>query len=128
MTNPHFEALLDRAHAAAKGAAVAYLGNIGGKDGWPCGFAWVTIGGNEQLARYCRAKVKSGKDSGLSYAEICALEQRYGDRGAMGKGWEWWASQWTNAQNMDVKRAAGRAFLEELGRSEIQAKVGSRLD
>jgi hypothetical protein len=126
MVDAVYEAMLDRAHAAARDAAAKYLHGLGIKDAWPAGFTWVRIDGVERLARYGRARLKEGKAAGLPNAEQVALEHRYGS--PSNPGWEWWGSQWTNAQSLDAKRAAAHAFQAELVSEGIQAKTGSRWD
>ena len=83
----------------------------GAQDGYPCGFAWVTI----KPAR--GPFVKYLKDNGIGRLGV------YG-------GWEvssYDVCGW-HGQNMDVKEDACRAFAEVLRDNGITARVESRMD
>ena len=111
-----FEDVLDEAWVAAEQAVKAKgPENLHALD---CGFAWVVIGGNEPIARYCRRKVneRAGNFSG-----------RYGSKGYP-KGWQWWGPGAGHVQAIGHKVAGAQAFQAVLGRYNIRADVGSRLD
>lgn len=101
----------ERAIAAAREAANQFLQErLGGKDNYPCGFAWVTIPE--------KASTKLGralKDIGFNKAY----------RG----GLELWNPSGLPLQNVDVKEAGAEAYAkvmrDELG---IKCYTGSRLD
>lgn len=109
------EALLDRAHAAAKAAADE--AEASATTWFPCGFAWVTIVGTTPLARHCREASGADVDDRL----------RYGDRGYP-SGWQWWCPGHQSTQRMETHEAAARAFAAVLAEAGIPATVGSRMD
>lgn len=106
----NFDAIIAEAHFAASAAARR------APEDWTCGFAWVSVSGNEPIARHCRAARKRGADRG-----------GYGDKGYP-NGWQWWepGAGWT--QSVNVKEAAAVAFRDVLAVHGIRAAVGSRLD
>lgn len=108
---PDFSTILDEAHAAANATALAVLATRG--DHAACGFAWVTIGGNEPLARYCRQQ--------------CGDERRFGSKDYP-TGWHWFQPANVAAQSVEVHEAAANAFRDVLARHGISATVSSRLD
>lgn len=119
LTKPDYAAILDEAHAAAREAVAAE-----GPENTlalNCGFAWVTISGNEPLARWCRAaRRKLGNDT-------------YATRGTYGelhwhKGWMWWNPGDFHGQQVTHKEAGARAFRDALAKYGIVATIGSRLD
>lgn len=112
ITKPSFAVILNEAHAAAFNAAKD-LPDVGA-----CGFAWVTVAGNEPIARFCRQQDTSGPwATGRGY---------YGSKGYP-KGWQWWSPGY-NGQSIDAKEKAAQAFRDALGTYGIVATVGSRLD
>ena len=112
MTAPDFKAILIEAHGAAV-AAAAHLPDVGA-----CGFAWVTVDGNEPIARWCRKQPKgSAWGTGRGF---------YGDKGYP-KGWQWWSPGY-GGQSIDAKETAAAAFRNALGKYGIRATLGSRLD
>lgn len=107
-----FRSILEEAHAAARHAAKD-MPDIGA-----CGFAWVTVGGNEPIARWCRKQPHgSSWDAGRGF---------YGSKGYP-KGWQWWGPGY-NGQSIDAKEVAACAFRDVLGNHGIVATVSSRLD
>ena len=111
------EALLDRAHTAA--AKAADEAEASATTWFPCGFAWVTIGGNEPLARHCRGAVDEGDPD--------ATQLRYGAKGYP-RGWTWWCPGHRTTQRMATYEAACRAFADVLRRHGVECTVGSRMD
>jgi len=112
-----FEELLDEAHAAAH--AAAHKAEDEATTWFPCGFAWITIGGNEPLARHCRGAIDE--------ADPQCTRNRYGDKGYP-KGWTWWCPGHGATQRMATFEAAAKAFAEVLRREGIECTVGSRMD
>lgn len=109
-----FEAIIDEAHAAA---AAAQQGMVENPNALDCGFAWVTLSGNDTMARYCRHSVAAkGGD-----------RQRYGSKGYP-IGWQWWCPGGFRGQAISIHEAGARAFRDVLARYGIRADVGSRLD
>ena len=87
MTAPDFKAILIEAHGAAV-AAAAHLPDVGA-----CGFAWVTVDGNEPIARWCRKQPKgSAWGTGRGF---------YGDKGYP-KGWQWWSPGYGGQQSVRI--------------------------
>jgi hypothetical protein len=80
-----------------------------------CGFAWVTIPGNEPFARYCRKR-----------AQATSLK-RYGAK-HWERGWMWWGPGEFNGQAIGHKQAGANAFCKVLQEHGILASVGSRYD
>ncbi len=115
-----FERILSMAHDAAKSAQAGMVEGTG----LDCGFAWVTLGGNEPLSRYCREKATAlGKQSTRA---TYALEQRYGSR--MMDGWTWWKPGSYAGQSIGIHEAGARAFRDMLAQFGISATMGSRFD
>lgn len=108
-----FEKILDEAHAAASMAQVGMIENMNALD---CGFAWVTLGGNEPLVRYCRSLAKKNGD-----------RRRYGSKGYP-NGWQWWCPGDFNGQSIGIHETGAKAFRDMLALYGIRADVGSRLD
>lgn len=111
MTGHDFPAILGAAHREAT-RAQAGLPEGSGLD---CGFAWVTIDGNEALARFCRAHTT--RDTA----------RFYGRKGEP-RGWTWWKPGGYSGQSVGIHEAGARAFRDTLARFGIRADVGSRLD
>lgn len=111
------ENLLDEAHAAANAAALKAEDEA--TTWFPCGFAWVTIGGNEPLARHCRGAVDEGDPD--------STQLRYGAKGYP-RGWTWWCPGHRTTQRMATFEAAARAFAAVLRREGVECTVGSRMD
>lgn len=112
-----FEELLDKAHAAALEAAVKAEAEA--TTWFPCGFAWVTIDGNEPLARHCRAATDEEDPS--------TSRSHYGAKGYP-KGWTWWCPGLNTTQRMETFEAAARAFAAVLEEAGIPTSAGSRMD
>lgn len=115
--NRLFLKMLDEAHAAAK-EAVAAEGpeNMRALN---CGFAWVTIGGNEPLARWCR---KAHPHDNTRHSDAYFGGKHWH------KGWMWWNPGGFDGQQVTHKEAGARAFRDALAKYGISATVGSRLD
>lgn len=114
-----FEAILNAAHEAAKAAQV---GMVEGR-GLDCGFAWVTISGNDALARHCRKQIKAaGGERNLTFEQ----SRLYGRAGE--PGWQWWKPGGFPGQSVGIHEAGARAFRDKLAEYGIRADVGSRLD
>ncbi len=119
LTRPDYAAILEEAHAAAR-EAVAAEGpeNMMALN---CGFAWVTISGNEPLARWCRAQIKRLAND--TYATRAYFGEKHWH-----KGWNWWNPGGFDGQQVTHKEAGARAFRDALANYGISATVGSRLD
>lgn len=118
-----FEAILTEAHrdAAAYIAAEVATKPENERDFY-CGFAWVTIDGNEPLARWCRAKLKALPSNAVYFDKA-----KFGDRGYP-KGWQFWKPGNFNGQSVRIHEVGARGFRDALARYGIRAVVGSRLD
>lgn len=117
MTYNHtFEDILGK----AKTAAVVAVRDMGPEDrcALDCGFAWVTIGGNEPLARYCRKRMAETNDKHARF---------YGRKGYP-KGWTFWNPGEFAGQAVGHILAGATAFMQVLGEYNIRATVSSRLD
>ena len=99
--------ILTEAHAAAC-AAVA-----GQPDNGACGFAWVTIDGNDGLARFCH------KDRGVNRA--------FGSKGYP-TGWQFWCPGNFRGQSVEAHERGAKAFRDKLAEYGIRATSNSRLD
>jgi len=113
-----YEKILKEAHEAAR------LAQIGGHDRGACGFAWVTIDGNDGLARHCRKMAKQAEDRGVPYAQGRGL---YGSKGYP-KGWQFWKPGGFGGQAIETHEQGSVAFRDKLGEYGIRADCGSRLD
>ena len=108
-----YKAILTEAHGAAVAATCDLVEDMNAFD---CGFAWVTIEGNEPLARFCRKS--AGDWSGRRF---------YGDKGWR-EGWQWWCPGNAPVQSMNIHLAGARAFSDVLAKYGIRADVGCRYD
>ena len=111
MTIENIQAVHQKAQQAAQAAATKFLNErMGGKDNYPCGFAWVTVSE--------KASTKLGR----------ALKT-IGFSKAYSGGLQLWNPSGIPVQNVDVKEAGAEAYAkvlcEELG---IKAYTGSKLD
>lgn len=102
-------------HAEATEAASAAAANLlntmyGGKDNYPCGFAWVIVEG-----------VKLSTKVGKEFAKEGFSKSYY-------KGIEIWNPSKSNVQNMDVKYAGACAYASVLKKYGIKAYAQERLD
>lgn len=113
----YYTRILTQAHAAASAAMANSI------EDWACGFAWVTVSGNDPIARACRAELKrlNERPEGISKRRMF---------GAPGypKGWQWWGPGDYHGQSINVKEAGARAFRDKLAEYGIVATTGSRLD
>jgi hypothetical protein len=107
--------LLNKAHAAAK-AAVLEQKPLEATDWFPCGFAWVTIKGTTQFAKYC---AQMNKETGG--------DAWYGDKGYP-KGWTFWCPSSGHTQRMKTHEAAAKAFAKVLTDNGVEAVAGCRMD
>jgi hypothetical protein len=98
---------LDAAQKASREFADRYMG---GRDGGPCGFAWVNVFG-----------VRSNSKLGRALSDV-------GFSKAYGGGLQQW-NRWWNGQSVDAAEHGAveyaRVIKEELG---LEAYAGSRLD
>lgn len=124
-----YEALLDRAHAAASAALRERYDRGFREQPFNCGFAWVTIRGTTGLARHCRAAL-GARPQDLDRRAWA----RYGDRSSRGHQW-WKPGEWPRIagvpsyqQDMDFHRAAAGAFAAVLREAGVEAWVETRLD
>lgn len=115
MTKPDFQAILNEAHAAASAAQAGMNENRFALD---CGFAWVTLGGNEPLSRWCRDQLKK---------DVTKNRKVYGHKGYP-SGWCWWTPGNFMGQSISIHEAGARAFRDTLAKYNIAATVGSRYD
>ena len=105
------QAIHQKAQQAAQAAATKFLNErMGGKDNYPCGFAWVTV--------FEKGSTKLGR----------AL-QSLGFSKAYNGGLQLWNPSGLPVQNVDVKEAGAAAYAkvlcDELG---IKAYPESKLD
>lgn len=98
---------LDAAQKAAQAFADKYMG---GRDGGPCGFAWVNV-----------YKVRSNSKLGKALAEV-GFRKSY--EGGLQQWNKWWAGQSVDAAEHGAT-AYAKVMQEELG---LEAYSGSRLD
>jgi hypothetical protein len=107
--------ILQAAHAAAREALV---GKNEDRMSLNCGFQWVVVqDGRHPFVNWCRQNLKSNPKE----------ESLFGYK-AYPKGWEWWNVGGSMAQDVDLKRIAGVAFVEVLLSHNIPAVVRTRLD
>lgn len=109
-----FEKIIDEALAAASAAQEGMIENPNALD---CGFAWVVLGGNEPIARFCRAALNRNPNE----------RRRYGSKGYP-TGWQWWCPGDFNGQSIGIHEAGARAFRDTLALYGIRADMCSRLD
>jgi hypothetical protein len=109
--------ILADAHAAAR-AAIIQANPV---DTYPCGFVWVTVDGNDGLARFCRAEIKR------LGGEHSPQARDFGSK-AHPRGWQFWKPGNWRGQNVDGHEIGARAFRDALAAHGIVATIGSRLD
>lgn len=99
------------ANIAAKLLDVREMTVCGSKMDGACGFAWVTIGGRGNFAKYAK--------------EFLGASKNYG-----GKGFQiWYSTVYDNySQSVERHEAACTAAIRVLARHGINATVGSRMD
>jgi hypothetical protein len=119
-----YEAILNEAHAAAA-EAIKTVSIYMDENKGACGFAWVMIGGNDPLARYCRKMIKF--NSTEPEAVRRNLDRPYGSKGYP-TGWQFWNPGNHNGQRVDIKEAGAKAFAMSLAKHGIRADWSSRLD
>lgn len=110
---PDYDAILKEAHAAASAAQAGMVENPYALD---CGFAWVTVSGNDPLARYCRKVAKTSTD------------RRFTGSKGYPSGWQWWCPGAFSGQAVGIHEVGAGAFRDTLGKYGIRADVHSRLD
>jgi hypothetical protein len=111
VTPEQIPAIVEEAKQAANDAATAFFQNrLGGKDNYPCGFAWIDIYG-------IRSNSKVGK----------AL-QAAGFRKSYTKSLQMWNPSKFPCQNVDTLEAGASAAAAVLKKYGIEAYAGSRLD
>ncbi len=110
-TNVQIKDIIQNADTASAVESTKYLNDhLGGKDAYPCGFAWVEIYG-------VRANSKLGK-------MLSALGMR---KDVYSKCFIF-HSNTPNVQNMDVKYMGARAAAEVLQKHGFRAYATSRID
>lgn len=115
MTN-YAEALAAAHHAAAK----AQEGMVENPFAFDCGFAWVTLSGNDPFARWCRKQATAP-------GALPAARRIYGSKG-FPSGWQFWCPGPFGGQSVGIHEAGAKAFRDKLGEFGIRADMGSRLD
>jgi hypothetical protein len=105
------------AEAAAFEAADKFHTEVnGGKDRWPCGFAWVTV----QPAN--KGNTKAGKDE-RRLLELMGMRKSY-----TGNHYEKWNPSRFMCQNIDTLEAGARAYAKVLEKYGFKVYAESRLD
>lgn len=117
-----YAAILSEAFEAANTASTEQFRRHG--DHAACGFAWVTIDGNDGLARWCRKQIKAVGSDGAATREA---ERAYGRKGYP-SGWLFWNPWRRQEQSLFIHEAGARAFRDTLGEYGTRADMGSRLD
>lgn len=116
-----YEAIFLAARKAAREAVAAEVARKPEDErDFDCGFAWVTIDGQDGLARWCREQAKRWKNTPVE-------ANKYGDKGYP-RGWQFWKPGGFNGQSVRIHEAGARGFRDELAKHGIRADVGSRLD
>lgn len=119
-----YEAILTEAHNAAREAVAAEVARRPEDErDCDCGFAWVTVEGNEAIARHCRKARKHAE----GYNATGDVLSRLGDKGYP-KGWQWWKPGNFRGQSVRIHEVGARAFRDVLAKHGIRADSGSRLD
>mgnify|MGYP003704531019 CR=1 FL=1 len=111
-TKEQIEAIVINAEEAAHEAAQKYFKEqLGGRDGFPCGFAWVDVYVDRTNSKQAKELLKAGfrKD----YKPKCLSMWNPGGLGV---------------QNIDIKEAGAYAYATFLQTLGLQAYAGSRLD
>ena len=105
------ETILNEARQAAQAASLGFFKEqLGGKDNYPCGFAWVEIYG-----------VKGNTKLGRKLKELGAHPNYGGGLRLSNPGG-------VNVQNVDVKEAGATAAANVLTKYGLRAYSNSRLD
>jgi hypothetical protein len=111
-TQSQINSIVAAAEAAASAAAKKfYAEEMGGRDGFPCGFAWVSIydvKGNTRLGKMLAA-------AGIR-------------RNSYEKTFQMWNPSRMMVQNMYVLEEGSRAAAEVFKRHGFRAYAGSRMD
>ena len=115
MPNSVEQLLVQKAHSRAMAEAQRASGDfanryMGGRDGGPCGFAWVNV-----------RKVRSNSKLGKALSEV-GFRRSY--EGGLQQWNKWWQGQSVDAAEHGAV-AYARVMQEELG---VEAYAGSRLD
>lgn len=105
--------IIQEARQAAAEATQAYLDRYG--DGYPCGFAWVS------LYKFDGKKLKGNTKVGKAL-KAAGVDQNY-DR-----TFQIWNPSGHPTQNVDAKEAGARAAAEVFKRYGFDAYASSRLD
>jgi hypothetical protein len=104
-------AIIEEAKEAAYIASGDYLvEKLGGKDNYPCGFAWVNIWGVKMNTKLGKAFKAAGLDK--DYSGAISI----------------WNPSGVNVQNVDVKEAGAEAAAKVFKKYGFTAYAGSRLD
>lgn len=119
-----WESIIKAAHDAARAAVIAEVAREPeNPHAFDCGFAWVTIEGNEAIARHCRARLKDTAPLHRIKGDL----RLYGDKGYP-RGWQWWCPGEFSGQSVRIHRKGAAAFAAYLATHGVRADVGSRLD
>jgi len=111
-TAPELKSILAEAEVAAHNAAMTYFTKtLGGKDSYPCGFAWVEIHGVKGNTKLGRAMKAAGIRQS-SYSKVFEVSNMSG----------------LNVQNVSVKEEAAGAASAVLSKYGFRAYPCSRLD
>ena len=117
MTTMTVKELSVLAESKANQASLDYFNSkLGGKDNYPCGFAWVTVRPEN------KGNTKLGKE------ERRVLESMGFSKDWTGKAWQIWNPGKVNVQNVDVKEAGDQAYADVMSSAGFNASCGSRLD
>ncbi len=105
------QGIIAKATSAATAASQEYLDtNLGGKDNYPCGFAWMNIYGVKGNTKLGRAMKQAG------------IKQDYT------KAFQIYNPGGLPVQNVDVKEAGAQAAAKVFESYGFKAYAGSRLD
>lgn len=113
LTDKQYEEIFERAFKAAAEACDGYLTRYPGQ-WYPCGFAWVVLGGRDPAVNY----LKKNKER---YGRLA------GDKGYP-KGWHIWDPANSGTQCMEAKVEGARAFAKVMQDAGIDCYADCRMD
>ena len=117
MTPSVIRMIVEEAQAAAQKASVYYLTEtLGGKDNYPCGFAWLNV------YKINGEKIRSNSKVGKVLA-LCGITKNAYE-GTM----QWWNPSNLPVQNVDCKYAGARAAAAVFAKYGFDAVAGQRWD
>lgn len=117
MTPSVIRMIVEEAQAAAQKASVYYLTEtLGGKDNYPCGFAWLNV------YKINGEKIRSNSKVGKGLA-LCGITKNAYE-GTM----QWWNPSNLPVQNVDCKYAGARAAAAVFAKYGFDAVAGQRWD